>query len=515
MTALLDRPWSRRAGVTAVGLALGFGGCGGPLAPLDAPVPDSHRVKAGLRLAMASQDLSQVGATIRVLTGKQIEFAAAPEPIGNLGYQRSALAGTVDIAVVQVKWTAQGSLLVEAQIDKLQLPLSIAKAGAASCALKWLGSGGKGLIGVRLGANSEGQVQAELVDVPKLQWKEAGFAPSETCLAPLGESAAVHTDEAIRQILASAVLPRLSAAALQVLRTVYPAQLAVAGQTTVGHSGASTLKLRLHSAFGGTSGTSLMQVDPSLATAQLDVAVDVDRHPCAVDSAPPQLPALAELQPTQVPDADSILRRGINLDGALVAHLTWAWARAGGWCRQTPLHGSTQISLQWLQEIAPDLADWLDGAPSAVRLWPHASPQVTVIDWQDTAALHWTINDASLEIIAPVGGAEAVVLTLRGRLRGVLRPTVGSGGKVQLVNVQSAMDSAVVSSPMLGDAVAAGGSERLAQLVHSAVKGIFEPATVLPLEPLLPTGTVATSVTRTGASLWLWLDGGLQPVAGQ
>lgn len=136
------------------------------------------------------------------------------------------------------------------------------------------------------------------------------------------------------------------------------------------------------------------------------------------------------------------------------------------------------------------------------------------MDWQDAPALHWTIADASLEIIAPVGGAEAVVLTLRGRLRGVLRPTIGSGGKVQLVNVQSAMDSAVVSSPMLGDAVAAGGSERLAQLVHFAVKGISEPAAVLPLEAALPPGTVATSVTRTGQSLWLWLDGGLQPNSG-
>lgn len=489
-------------------------GCASPWAPLDAPVPPTHSVSSGLRLAVAGQDLTQFGATIRVLTGKQIEFAAAPEPIGVNGYQRSAVAGTVDVAAVKVSWNSKGSLFVEAEIDKLQLPLSIAKTGAASCALKWQGSGGKGSLSVRLAPATAGQVQAELVDTPKLQWKEAGFAVGDACLAPLGEPAALETDLAIRQILAGALLPRLSAAALHALRTTFPSQLALAGQSSLGQGGGSPLNLRVHSTFDDGNGSGLIQESMGLAVAQLDVAVDVDRHLCAVDIDPPQLVALTKLQPTQVPQGDGVLRRGINLDGALLAHLAWAWARAGGWCRQTPLHGSTQLSLQWLQEIAPDLADWLDGAPSAVRLWPHASPQISVIDWQDAAALHWTIADASLEIIAPVGGAEAVVLTLRGRLRGVLRPTVGSGGKVQLVNVQSAMDSAVVSSPMLGDAVAAGGSERLAQVVHFAVKGISEPATVLPLEALLPPGTVATSITRTGTSLWLWLDGGLQPAAG-
>jgi hypothetical protein len=204
------------------------------------------------------------------------------------------------------------------------------------------------------------------------------------------------------------------------------------------------------------------------------------------------------------------LRRGLNLDAALIAHLGWAWVRAGGWCRQAPLSTAAPISVEWLQEIAPDLAQWLDSAPTAVRLWPHASAEWSVVDWQENPALEWTFSDATLEIVAPVGGAEAVVLTLRGRLRGVLRPSVTSAGKVQLLFAHAAMDSAVVSSPLLGDAVTAGATERLAQLVSAAIQGISEPAAVLPLEGLLPSGTVVTAVSRAGDNLWLWLDGGLQ-----
>jgi hypothetical protein len=96
----------------------------------------------------------------------------------------------------------------------------------------------------------------------------------------------------------------------------------------------------------------------------------------------------------------------------------------------------------------------------------------------------------------------------------VLRPAVTSAGKVQLLFAHAAMDSAVVSSPLLGDAVAAGATERLAQLVGAAIQGISEPAAVLPLEGLLPSGTVVTSVSRAGDSLWLWLDGGLQEGSG-
>lgn len=499
---------------TVLAMLVAAPGCNAPWTPLDAPLPSSHRVSSGLRLAVAGQDLPQVGETIRVLAGKQVEFAAAPAPIGATGHQRSAIAGALELAEVQASWNALGALQVEAKVGKLQLPLSIGKSGAASCALKWLGNAGKAKLSVRLAPAGGGQVQAELVDAPQLLWKDAGFAAGEACLAPLGDAASQEVDQEIRQVLADALLPRLASSSLHALRTAFPGQLAVAGQTPVGHVGSSSLNLRIHNAYADAPGGSLVQAGAGMAVAQLDVAVDVDRHPCAVDAPPPQLAALAKLQPTQVPPADGLLRRGINLDSALLAHLTWSWARAGGWCRQTPLSGSTQLSLQWLQEIAPDLADWLDSAPTAVRLWPHASPQVSVIDWQDAPGLLWTVADATLEIIAPVGGAEAVVLTLRGRLRGVLRPTIGSGGKVQLVQVQSAMDSAVVSSPLLGDAVAAGGSERLAQVVHFAVKGISEPAAVLPLEAVLPAGTVATSVTRTGESLWLWLDGGLQPSAG-
>lgn len=509
-----QRPQSTAMAAPLLALLVVALGCNGPWSPLDAPLPATHRISSGLRLAVANQDLPQVGETIRVLTGKQVEFAAAPAPIGATGHQRSAIAGALELAAVQANWTAQGALQVEAKVGKLQLPLSIGKSGAASCALKWLGNGGKAKLSVRLAPGSAGLAQAELVDAPQLLWKEGGFAVGETCLAPLGEAAALEVDQEIRQALADALLPRLAASALHALRTAFPGQLAVAGQTPLVQVGSANLNVRVHSAYADSQGAGLIQTSAGLAVAQLDVAVDVDRHPCAVDSAPPQLPALAKLQPTQVPTADGLLRRGINLDSALIAHLTWSWARAGGWCRQTPLNGSAQLSLQWMQEIAPDLADWLDSAPTAVRLWPHASPQVTVIDWQDAPGLLWTVADATLEIIAPVGGAEAVVLTLRGRLRGVLRPTIASGGKVQLVHVQSAMDSAVVSSPMLGDAVAAGGSERLAQVVHFAVKGISEPATVLPLDAVLPAGTVATSVTRTGESLWLWLDGGLQPSPG-
>ena len=484
--------------------------CNSPWMPLEAPIAATHQLGHVIAAAVADQDLPQLSETVRVLTGKQVEFAAPPLSLADSGHQRSAVAGTIDVAAVHVAWTPAGHLQVKAELGKLLLPMSIGKSGAAACALKWLASGGSAVVSVRFAPLAGGQAQAELVDAPAINWQGPGFSAAEVCLAPLAPTAGASLDQQIRQMLADALLPRLSAAALHAMRASFAPQLALAGQTTVGPLGSPPLKLKVQSVFAADGSGNLLTRGANLTLARLDAAIDVARHACAVDTAPPQIAPQASVQPTQVPSGKSLLRRGLNLDEALIAHLGWAWVRAGGWCRQVPLSTAAPISVEWLQEIAPDLAQWLDSAPTAVRLWPHASAEWSVVDWQENPALEWTFSDATLEIVAPVGGAEAVVLTLRGRLRGVLRPAATSAGKVQLLFAHAAMDSAVVSSPLLGDAVAAGATERLAQLVSAAIQGISEPAAVLPLEALLPSGTVVTAVSRAGDSLWLWLDGGLQ-----
>lgn len=500
----------RWRGAMALGAALGVLGCNAPWTPLDAPIAASHQLTNSAAAAVADQDLPQIAEMVRVLAGKQVEFAAPPLALAGSGHQRSALAGTISLTAVQAQWTPSGHLRITAELGKLLVPMAIGKSGAAACALKWHSPGGNAVVSVRLAQLPGGQAQAELVDAPQLSWQGSGFAAGEVCLTPLGAAVSGQLDQQIRQMLADALLPRLSAAALHVLRTSFAPQLALSGQSVVSPAGAPPLKWRVQSGFVADPTGELLSRSAGLSVARLDVAVDVDRHPCAVAAPPPQLPPRAALQPTQVPGSKSLLRRGLNLDAALIAHLGWAWVRAGGWCRQAPLSNAAPISVEWLQEIAPDLAQWLDSGPTAVRLWPHASAEWAVIDWQGSPGLQWTFSDATLEIIAPVGGAEAVVLSLRGRLHGVLRPAVTSAGKVQLLFGHAAMDSAVVSSPLLGDAVAAGATQRLSQLVSAALQGISEPAAVLPLTSLLPAGTVVTSLSRAGDSLWLWLDGGLQ-----
>ncbi|MSQ81489.1 MAG: hypothetical protein EXR77_01035 [Myxococcales bacterium] len=480
-------------------------GCGN-WAPLPSPLAPELRQTRAVRLAVAAADMPQIAETIRVVSGKSIELAAAPTKLVGGDHQLSAFNAALPVATMAAQWTAAGELEVVGHSAPLSIALAIGRSGEPACALAWTVKQATAKLRARTTTTATGKVEVTLAAAPELAVKHGIVPASEPCLAPLSAAGQDQVAQAVQLAIHAAWLPRLSAATLQALRTLAPVELAVGIRWSphVAASGALDLEQR----YFGELGASPASVVGKYAVFELALASNAVRDPCAVDVQAAPAPIAASLAPAPVPAAKAVLRRALVVHQSAIGLLVAAAARAGAYCRTVAEVQLTGTATNWASAVVPELAGWIDESPPLARLLPHSSPTTELIDSGVGPAIAWQFNDATLEIIGRVSGAQAVVFAVRGRLRGALVPTVNGNGQISLHLATGSMDSAVVSSPIVGGTVAAKAGP-LEVLVRAAIVSIFSPDAVLPTTAALPAGTVVTDIARSADSLWIWLDGGL------
>ncbi|MBM4344249.1 MAG: hypothetical protein FJ100_12845 [Deltaproteobacteria bacterium] len=480
------------------------GACGG-FSPLAAPLPDEvHQVNA-VRVAVDHGDLPQLAETLRSLAGTSIDLAAAPTPIASGQFVLGAISGALAVAGVSVAWVGPGELQLDATSAPFALALAVGRAGEPACALQWSVQSASARVRLRVVRTPAGATQAVLAAAPELKVQAGKTAPSDPCLQPLPSGAALQIDAAVYSAVQTAWLPRLSDAGLHVLRAIAPAGLAAGGQWALG-SGQGAVQVQ--TIYPGPTGATPAALGKNYATFSLSLATLADRDPCAPDVPGPPLAVVETLAPAPSPLTKAVVRRALVVHQSALVRLAWSAARAGAFCRSGAVAAVPGVPLQWASAVAPELAGWVDDAAAHARLLPHATPVVELVDLAAGPAVAWQLPDATLEIAGRSGGVQAVVFAVRGRVYGVLRPLVTGAGQLALHFESGGMDSAVVSSPIAGGTVSAQAAA-LDALVRAALQGMFAPDPVLPLSLLLPAGTVATDVRRSGDSLWLWLDGGV------
>ncbi len=496
-------PWAALAGACSC-LATPFAACGS-FSPLPEPLPEeAHQVNA-VRVVVDHGDLPQLAETLRSLSGTSIELAAAPTPIAGGEFLLGAFSGTLPVAAITVAWAAPGELQVDATSGPFALALSVGRVGEPACALQSPVQSAVARVRVRVVRTSSGDTQALLAAVPELKVFPGKPPQPEPCLLPLPTGGAQQIEAAVHAAVQSAWLTRLSEAGLQILRAVAPAGLAVGGQWA---PGVGPGIVQVQAIYPGPPGATPAVLGAKYATFSLSLATVAVRDPCAPDVAGPPLAVVETLAPAPAPSTKAVVRRALVVHQTALVRLAWSAARAGAFCRSGAVAPVTGLPLQWATAVAPALAGWVDDAPAQARLLPYATPVVELVDTPAGPAIAWQLADATLELVGRVGGVPAVVFSIRGRVHGVLRPQVTGSGQLALHLESGGMDSAVVSSPIAGGAVAAQANP-LEALVRAALQGMFAPDPVLPLSLLLPAGSVATDVRRSGDALWVWLDGGV------
>ena len=503
-----------RIPLTALVLFVVLAACGPTQAPLPlvAPLPATRTLPAGVRIVLADADLAQLAETVRTVAGKSLDVVAAPWPIPDgSGHLVSALSTSLDVTAGPVTWPLPSRLQLEFTVAKAALALAIAVPGQVACGVTWKAKAGHVAVQIEIVRDADGAVDAVLAVEPSVTWQAHGLTANVACLQPAGSTGADSIDAHLLDVVHAALAPRLAQASLHVLRAMFPPQLEFAGRLPTASPSGEPLEVRLslHYDVPLANAPELVRHQGQRALATLTAGLDVDLAACAVDAPPPQLKIEAvPPQPPPPPPGTAFLRRALVFDQATLAHAGWALARGGALCRETST-GLPGLTASWAGEVLPALADWVEGPPVGARFWPTASPEVRVIDTPSGPALQWQIASASLEIVGRIAETELVVLRITGGFRAVVRPVLLGGAGVGLELISSDTDSTVVTSPLLGDVADAGG--HLGPLVDAAMRGIFQTPPVLPLGLVLPEGTVATGVARTGDSLWLWLEGGTLP----
>ncbi len=482
--------------------------CSGEWKPLATPIAPEHRIAAGVRVAISLDDTAHLEETIGVLVGQQLDLATAPTQVAATDYHMGAVAAQLPLAAVSVVWGEGGTATASADLAKSVIAVAIGRTGEPACALGWQIWSGSAQVVAAARAGQAGSVDIVLTQPPTTTVTFGPVIDADQCLALLPAGSKEFVDAQLRLAVQAAWAPRLSGATLKVLRTLVPTSLVAAGTTGTALAGDPASAVRASLGYGEVAGASLIKLNSKFAAAPLQVGIDADRHPCAVDQPAPSIIVAAQLPPTVSPQAKAVLRRALVVDLAVLQHAGWALARSGGWCRQSASPLGEAVPSGWAGATVTSLAKWADDAPPTVRMWPHAAPELELGDTATGPVVRWQFADATLEFIGVVGGVPAMVLAVRGKIRGTMRPTLAANNELLWVAESGSVDSAIVTSPLAGGTVAAN-AEPLGTLVDAAVRGIFTPAPVLPLAALLPAGTVATSMTRAGDALWLWLDGGV------
>jgi len=471
---------------------------------LPAPLVSDEAVQDGVRVAVAPADGAALAGAVAALTGKQVDLAAAATVVA--GQMVAAVGAQLPVGALAAGWKPDGSLRIEATITSQPVVLALGPAGAPACVVAWTIKSATCEVRVEARRGADGKLSAVLAAPPATHVQFAEPTAGEACAKALPAGAVDALQHHVRAALHAAWAPGLQSAALNALRTFAPPGLAAAARAQPGPEFApAKVSLGLDYAAGSASAFAM---EGPYAVAGLALAALADRHPCAVDVAPPAGAVPLQLAPAALPVVKAVARRALVIDRSAAQRAVWAIARAGGWCRESSTDLGGRVAAGWAAQTSPALAGWVDDEPPSVRLWPHSSPTVEFVDGALGPEIEWQIADGTMEFISAVGGVPAVVLTVRGRVRGTLRPTVVAASAIALVAAGGSVDSAVVSSPLAGGAVAANAAP-LAALVKAGVEGLFQPPPTLPASAVLPPGSAITAVGRAGQGLWLWLDGGL------
>lgn len=476
--------------------------------PLQAPLDAAHVVAQGLHVAIAEADLIDLAEFVRQSPDNKLIVVPLP-PFAVPG----AGGGTVAATTLQAEVGAGGGGLTPAlqvalswPVTFAPLPLSFVYADGTNCGLLFAGDEPSSLqLALRFGRSPAGHAEVVLAQASELSLQGAAVADGSGCLAtaPPGAASAIaqHIETAVRAAVAS----RYDATATAALRALLDVDMEQGGRV-VAELGGREIELRLSARFsppgGGAPAGGLLGGGESYGRARLEVGVDVDRHPCAPDVSPPGLAALP-LSPIAppAPGGASVLRRAVVIDRALIQHFAWAVARSGALCRAVTAGIEAGLPASWAGDVSPPLASWVEGGAVGARFWPGASPGVKVRDLGQGAALEWVLPGALLEVTTRVGGLEVAILSIEGQFRVTTWPTAVGAGGVRFEVREAAVDSAVVSSPLLS-AEPKPSEAALATLVTQALIGIFS-------QPLGFEQTAGLSkvvgTARDGESLWLWL----------
>ncbi|GEM_PF-3593562 len=504
MTAL------RGAQITSVVLLAVVAAACGKLEPLKAPIAADKAVAGGLHVVVSNADLGQLSDAIRLAAGKTVEAPVAPFVVPATD-GRALGAATVELAIASGKASlgAAGRLRFTYAITASPIDLTVSQTGAGACTIQRNGLTGTLTMSLRVARGPGGNAEVMLGDATECVLSPAPLIDDSGCLAkaPSGSFAAItkHVDAAIRQGLVG----RYVSAARSSIAAVIPLGLERKGRWTTSISGRN-VELRVASSFSaGTSKpgdeATVVAHNGQYASASLNVALDADRHPCAVDGPAPGLKsAPLTLATPPSPAGSFLLRRAVVVDRALLAHVAWTAQRTGLFCRHVELPGGAGLTGQWAARVLPALGAWIKDAPQRVRFWPGQLAKVAITERNNEAAIRLDLPSAELEITAPISGIEAVALKVTGSFRLVLQPANDPKTGVGLAIVDASVNSAVVHSP-LADQAPVAANDALADVVKKVVaRAFFGAFSAWPVPGFDKASVVGSS--RVGDRMWIWLE---------
>ncbi len=299
--------------------------------PLAAPLPAAMQQDRAVHAVLDHGSLQQFASAVRVKAGK-MQSVALPPWQGGADVAKVAAAnltltlgeGTVSFGVIQ-QIVLSFPVAISAQALVVQVD------GAAACAVQYAPTSAVFAFGLRFGRDALGDVDVTLSQPPALSIA-AGAIAAGPCLASASAAA-------LEGVMTAALRDHLSARAvepaMQLLRTIAPpsfdADLRVPLRDAVGGVAAIAISSRWRSQ---SDDHSLLSHNGAVASASLDVAIDAERHPCAVDAARP----LAAETPLPVaapprPEAATVRTRAYTVGPATVERVAWALHRAGFFCR--------------------------------------------------------------------------------------------------------------------------------------------------------------------------------------
>lgn len=471
--------------------------------PLPGPLGADRVVQDGMRIWLADGDLPSLAATARALAGTEVALVTAPFGVpATGGAQLGPLHAALRLESASAEWLSSAVLRFAFQVEAGTLPLALGYPGAAACALSFVWPATPLLVDLRLGLVQDGAPQATLASAPKWPTQLAELQDPQGCLEGLSQPSIDAIRSQVWQELQTATASRATVGAAGAAQALLDGPWPLAARFVVDNTPIDWQITPL--ARSAADGQTFLAGPEDQRFGRIALGVDAPRHPCAPDVAPPQLEAVWPAYPAAPGGGVSVARRGLALHAAGLAHLGWAAVRAGLLCRTSTSWGEA-LGEGWGTPIAPALQAWLDGPPRAARLWPGSSPAVEVVDGVDGPELSWRLDDATLEIVGTVGGEEAVVVVIRGRLR-LRTALLGTGNGLRMATKGVALEAATVSSPLFGDALPPNSPGDVRTLVEAAMTGIIGDLPVFPLEALAPAGTTLTGTARGGNALWLWLD---------
>ncbi len=490
--------------------------CGSEWKPLDSPIAADRAVPFAARMVLADGDLAGLAGAVRLSGGKVVDMAAAPLPLpGPSGYHLASIVGNAVIGDGVATWTVEADLAFHFDLQVPSVALAVTAPGGAACAFTWAETTGDFGFALRFGRSSQGVVQVAPATEPTLELDAAALSDPDKCLGAAGPVATSAILDHIASTLETALAARYVGAATAVVRAVFPPGTERAGRTALTSPGAAAqlearLAIRYHDLVsqGGETGH-LIERGDGYGAAFLEVGFDTDRHACAVDVPPPTLPPQGPpTKPTNGESGGVLMRRALVLAHPLLSHLAWVANRAGTLCRSTHTGFGDGLPASWAGGVLPELGPWVDGAPTGARFWPGASPTIQVVDTAAGGAAQWVLPMALLEVSGHVRGVELIVLRIEGTFRVAVQPSVDSEGGIRLEIIDSRIDSAVVTSPLLAHGAGQFSKPNLSKIVAAAMAGIFADAQPLQATGLLPADTVALGTLRVGENLWMWLAGG-------